>query len=647
MTSRRHVVIGTAGHIDHGKSTLVRALTGIDPDRLPEEQRRGITIDLGFAHYRSGDLTLSFVDVPGHERFVHNMLAGATGIDWMMLVVAADEAVMPQSREHLAIAQLLAVPLALVALTRADLVDGEILEMAREDVRNLLARWGLEGVPIVPVSGVTGLGLDLLRAELERAVGQPVIRAGASWPRLPIDRVFAAKGFGTIVTGTLQGAALSVGTQVRAIPGSAGGRVRGLQSHGGSIEKAEPHSRVAVNLQGVHHDQLERGMTLVVQGYEQTSLRLDTELSVLKESSISLQGGSRVRIHHGTAEVMARVRIPGGGEIAPGQRGFVQLRLEQPIAALPGDRLIVRRYSPVETLAGGLILRLGSARQTRLDERWSRDCERLACGTIEQRVLVAIEQAGIAGSDLRSEALSLGLTPTEAMTLAGQLDSVVRMSESFVISLAAEQELLNRIREGLRRYHRAHPLDEGIAPELLRAELAATWPNEAWRRLLQRAAELDPGAGALVLSRDVVRLASHRGAADEATLQRLEQIRIRLERAGYEGMTEAALAEELGLGAEAQPLIALAARAQRLVRLPQQLLVAQAVWDDVVHRLRSEAAAGLESIEVATFKQLFQLTRRVAIPMLERLDDLGVTQRIGNARRVRRPAGHVDERVER
>src|SRR2546426_8041832 len=367
----RSVVVGTAGHIDHGKSALVRALTGTDPDRLKEEKARGITIDLGFAHTTIAGINFAFVDVPGHERFVKNMLAGVGGIDLVVLVVAADESVMPQTREHFDICRLLRVPVGLVALTKADLVDAETLELVRLEVRELVAGSFLQTAPIVPVSSRTGLGLDTFRAALADAALKARGRPAGGATRLPIDRVFSMKGFGTVVTGTLVSGRLRLDAELVIVPGpaSSGGqgrpvKVRGVQVHGVRRDEAVAGQRSAVNLGGVEIDQVERGQSAVTPGAFETTRLADAVLELLPDAK-PLKHGARVRFHQGTAEILGRVAIigpPDGGPersalyVRPGARAFVRLRLERPAVLTRGDRYIIRAYSPPITIAGGQIL---------------------------------------------------------------------------------------------------------------------------------------------------------------------------------------------------------------------------------------------------------------------------------------------------
>ncbi|HUG35673.1 MAG TPA: selenocysteine-specific translation elongation factor, partial [Candidatus Limnocylindrales bacterium] len=347
MTPSKHVVIGTAGHIDHGKTSLVKALTGTDTDRLPEEKARGITIDLGFAFLEEPDgLTIEIVDVPGHERFVKNMLAGVGGIDLAMLVIAADEGVMPQTREHLAICSLLHIKTGLVALTKTDMVEEDWIELVREDVARLLAPTFLAGCPIVPVSAKTGDGLPELRAALATLARTVPPKAIDQTPRLPIDRVFTVKGFGTVVTGTLTAGRIAVDDRVEIYPRGLQSKVRGLQVHGKAVTQAEAGQRTAVNLQGVERVAVERGDVLAPAAGLVSTVLVDATVELVADAPRPLKTRDRVRFHVGTQEVMARVLLVGQTELPPGQRAYGRFRLEAPVVALPADRYVIRSYSP-------------------------------------------------------------------------------------------------------------------------------------------------------------------------------------------------------------------------------------------------------------------------------------------------------------
>src|ERR1051325_11239175 len=357
LVNMSSIIVGTAGHIDHGKSALVRALTGVDPDRLPEEKRRGITIDLGFADLELDDLRIGFVDVPGHERFIKNMLAGAHGIDLLALVIAADESVMPQTREHFDICRLLGVNNGLVVITKKDLVDEEMLALVEDEARELVSGSFLENAPLVTVSSRTGAGLDDLKSRLTEMGRRVPPRSQDFTMRLPIDRAFSMKGFGTVVTGTLISGKITEGEELELLPANIKVRVRGLQVHNKSVPEAHAGQRTAVNLAGVDTSQIERGMVLAPAGRLRPTQVVDVWIDVLPGASRALRSRSQVRFHIGAAEVLGRVRVlDASSQIAAGHGGLVQLRLEAPVVAVHGDRFILRTYSPAETIAGGVIL---------------------------------------------------------------------------------------------------------------------------------------------------------------------------------------------------------------------------------------------------------------------------------------------------
>ena len=638
-----HVVVGTAGHIDHGKSTLVRALTGIDPDRWEEEKRRGITIDLGFAHLEHRQVLFAFVDVPGHERFVHNMLAGASGIDIVMLVVAADESVMPQTREHLAICDLLGARHGLVALTRIDLADGETCEIAEQEVRELVQGTFLEGAPLVRVSGATGAGLDALRAALVEVARRVDEAPPGPWPRLPIDRVFAARGFGTIVTGTLQGGPLAVGEELVAIPGGRKGRIRGLQVHGESRPSVEPRHRVAVNLQGLAREHLGRGQVLVPPGHELTARVVDALVRVIDDAPVPIENRMRVRLHHGTAELMARVRLPAPGRIEPGRAAACQIRLERPAALLPGDRFVLRRYSPLQTLGGGVVCELDPPRRRLPATEWAARVARLASADAETRLALAVRDAGPSGLSLETARLRCGLPDDRAARLvserglAGEPEPVLLFGTDRLVAAGALGELLERLAGWLDRFHRDRPLVEGAPPERVRSEIAPRWDPAAVRDLLAEAER----RGLVEAAAGLVRLAGRRVELDARSRDLLERLVRELDREEREPfLDEDELARRLGVpGGVPRELLDLACRRGEIVRVREGTYIGRRRFDEIVARLRQEEREGRRSIDVGRFKGLFGLSRKYAIPLLECLDDQGVTRRAGNVRVIRSTGG--------
>ncbi len=641
-----HVVVGTAGHIDHGKSTLVRALTGIDPDRWEEEKRRGITIDIGFAHHEYDGVLFAFIDVPGHERFVHNMLAGASGIDLVMLVVAADESVMPQTREHLAICRLLGVRRGLVALTRIDLADPEMLDLVEQEIEETIAGTFLEGAPVVRASGTTGEGLDALREALVRQARAVEPRREGPWPRLPIDRVFAARGFGTVVTGTLQGGVLAAGDELLAIPGGRRGRIRGLQVHGRPVAEVGPRHRVAVNLSGIDRGHLARGQVLVPPGCAVVTRLFDALVEVVGDAPVPVEHRMRVRMHHGTAEVMARVRIAGSRRIEPGATAACQLRLEAPVAVLPGDRFVIRRFSPVCTLGGGSVCEIDPPRRRLVPAAWEERVRELAEADPPRRLAVAVRDAGPEGLALASASLRCGLLAEQARCLAregrlGARDRPVRLfGESRLVSAEGLEALLARLVERIERYHREQPLGEGLPPGRLRAEVAPRWEPDAFRDLLGLAAS----RGLVSADPSTVARAGHEAVLDPEGEELCRRIVSALEEAEEPFLPAADLARVLGSGPLPAPLLSLACRRGDLVRVREGVYMAKSRFDRIARRVGLEAAEGRTTIDVGRFKELFGLSRKYAIPLLECLDDHGVTRRAGPVRVIRRP-GPGNDRI--
>ena len=641
----KSIIVGTAGHIDHGKSALVRALTGTDPDRLKEEKARGITIDLGFAHTTIDGLDVAFVDVPGHERFVKNMLAGVGGIDLVVLVVAADESVMPQTREHFDICRLLQVPAGLVALTKSDLVDAETIELVRLEVRELTAGSFLDGAPIVPVSAKTGDGLDAFRRALAgvsaRVSGRPV--DGVT--RLPIDRVFSMKGFGTVVTGTLVSGRVRTDAELAIAPGEQRVKVRGVQVHGVSRPEAVAGQRTAVNLGGIEVDAIQRGQTLVGPGTFVETRLADAILDVLTGAK-PLRHGARVRFHQGTAELLGRVSLVGPLDasagmpaVAAGSRAFVRLRLERPTVLARGDRYILRAYSPAITIAGGVILDpqppRGAIRTSAALERARRlafDPE--ASGRVEsdtRAAVVMIEDAGAAGFPVSALSSRAGLAPgavdacVDALVKAG---SAARVGD-VLVTRAIFDELKRAVVAALGEHHRAQPLSEGIPRDELHDRVFARGHADVFDRALAALVE----AGAIV-SRDRIALATHRVALspeDEQARQLIERI---FRDAGLKPPDAGTLAAETrATAATIDRVLKLLQRQKVLVRIDTLLF-----HDEALKQLKAEltalkaSAGNAARIDVATFKERFGVSRKFAIPLLEYLDRERVTRRMGDSR---------------
>jgi selenocysteine-specific elongation factor len=608
----RHIVVGTAGHIDHGKSALVEALTGTHPDRLKEEQRRGITIELGFASLElPPDGVVGFVDVPGHERFVRHMVAGATGFDAAMLVIAADEGVKPQTREHLAIMSLLGLAHGFVVLTKADLADAELLELLDLEVRELLRGSFLEHAPVLAASARSGAGLEDLRGALRHLLGTIPTRTTTGVPRLAIDRSFAMKGFGTVVTGTLTSGSLHVGDDVEVLPSGAKGRVRGLQVHGHAVTTATAGSRLAVNLQGLSVAQAPRGATLTAPGALRTTRRARVRVEWVEGEAEATRRAGPVRFHHGTSEAGARLALPRGGEEG-------EVRLASPAVLVPGDRFVLRRPDPFDTIGGGVVL---DAHPRRGKEIVADEADPVGS---------RLARAGAAGATAASLAAELGWSAAEVEAESRRLESqgaVVRAAgrllDARVWEAAAEAVLVE-----LDRSHRGDPLSSGVPRELLRRSAAALMGPETFRALLEELAR-----------RQVVRLRGDRvaSAGHDVVLGPEDAVRSdAIDRAFREGGLDPPEAEDVARergGPQGGRLVDLLVERGRLVRIVDGRLFHAEALEELRGRIRAFGRTS-STMDVAAFKDLAGVTRKNAIPLLEQLDAERVTRRVGNRREI-------------
>ncbi len=522
------IIVGTAGHIDHGKTALVKALTGVDADRLPEEKRRGITIDLGFAELDMGDLALGFVDVPGHEKFVKNMLAGAHGIDLVALVIAADEGVMPQTREHFDICRLLETKSGLVVLTKADLADEEMLELVKLEAAELVKNSFLENAPMVPVSAKTGEGIAELKEILHRAALGIPNRKNENVTRLPIDRVFSVKGFGTVVTGTLVSGEIHAGDELELLPAGKKVRVRSLQVHGKAVERSAAGNRTAVNLGGIDTSEIERGMVLIPVGTLSPAQSIDAEMEVLPGAPRPLRSRQRVRVHLGTSEVLGRLQIiDEKNEIAPGETGLAQLRLEAPAVAVPGERFVIRSYSPQVTIAGGKVLDNAAPRHRRKDfpgaRAWLDEMSAaVKAGDKTARLKLLLHSSrerGLTARELQArtgwQAEVLRQTLARAVDEGGAVDAGgVFLAPEHFAALAA------KTLAEIEKHHLREPLSAGLLRETLRERLFSHLSVEVFHKTLSRLEERKE----IVAEKTLVRAASHGlelSSPDEAVRQRL------------------------------------------------------------------------------------------------------------------------------
>jgi selenocysteine-specific elongation factor len=647
----KSIIIGTAGHIDHGKTALVKALTGIDADRLEEEKRRGITIDIGFAHLElaapSGEiLRLGFVDVPGHERFVRNMLAGIGGIDLVFLVIAADESIKPQTREHFDICRLLGVRRGITVLTKSDTVDSETLNVVKLEVEEFLRGSFLDSSrsPIITVSALTGAGIPELKHALSRIASEISARDVDALPRLPIDRVFTMKGFGTVVTGTLVSGSIHKEDELEVFPHGTRVRVRGVQVHGETTDRAVAGERTALNLSGIDRADLKRGMTLASPATLQRTSRLDVALSLLP-SSKPLKDRARVHFHAYTSETIVEVSLHEGKQLGAGETAFAQLRLADPILLLPGDRFIVRQFSPVTTIGGGSIVDAApiiSPKEIRKLEKsaknkihaFSATLDRLVSDNRGQILITRVLRRSARGLSIDQAIAETGWTKNELESMASQLiqgEMLVRFADKLFAYAEIELAQAN-VASAMAEYHEKNPLAQGINREQLHTQISgrfgtapelfeATVKSLVEQRKVEISGEWLHLAGRAVVMKDEEAEANKKIDAAFASA----------------GLTVPALKDVLaGLKVDktrAQKIVTLLLRDKVLVKIADDLVFHRSVLDELKKRI-TEYKTKSSKINVAQFKDLTGVSRKYAIPLLEFLDRERITRRIGDERQI-------------
>jgi selenocysteine-specific elongation factor len=631
METIKHVIVGTAGHIDHGKSTLVEALTGTNPDRLEEEKRRGITIDLGFAFLDLGAVRLGFVDVPGHERFVRNMLAGVGGIDLVVLVIAADECIKPQTREHFDICRLLGIPRGIVAVTKSDLIAADLMDLVRLEIEEFVRGSFLEGAPVIPVSARTGAGLDALKQELERAAQAVPVKDSTRHFRLPIDRAFAMKGFGTVVTGTLVSGAVKVEDEVELYPARRRARVRGLHSGRKSATQAVAGQRTAVNLAGIEREEIERGMVLATPGVFDPGRRVDARVTLLG-SARPLKNRARVHFHQGTAEAIAEISLLEGDEMKPGESALAQLRLDKPILLLPGDRFILRQFSPVETIAGGVVLDARAPRHRRADATVAPFLGILERGNHEE-ILEELVAASAQGMSLGQIIARTGWTEVEARQAAAKLIEGKQLravgEQPFVVASAkVVADCSAGLRKAVEEFHRANPLLPGIPKQELRGRAAKTSVE-----IFQAALGDLVKAGIVTVTGDLVQRAGRQIALSSDEARAKDLIEREFELAGLTVPSFAAVLEKLPVESRrAQKILQILLREKVLVKVAEDLVFHRTAVANLREMLAKYRKDRGQRLPIPAFKDLTGVTRKYAIPLLEYLDREHVTRRVGDER---------------
>ncbi len=629
----KSIIIGTAGHIDHGKTALVKALTGIDADRLEEEKRRGITIDLGFAHLElaapSGEkLRLGFIDVPGHERFVRNMLAGVGGMDLVLLVIAADESIKPQTREHFEICRLLSIPRGITVITKADLVDEDTLSVVRMEIEDFVrgSFLAVSRAPVVAVSALKGTGLDELKREIVRLTAEVPVRDTEALFRLPIDRVFTMKGFGTVVTGTLIAGRIKKEEEVEIFPQRQRARVRGVQVHGSMTDQAIAGQRTALNLAGVPMEDLGRGMTLAAPGLLEPTQRIEVQIALLHDAK-PLKNRARVHFHAFTSETIAEITLRGATELKPGSMGFAQLRTADPVLLLPGDRAILRQFSPVVTIGGAVVLDAFPLPRLKKDALLA-FLKTLAEGTRQEVLLARISRRGHEGLALSVAVRETGLKQSVLQPIIAALvqqKQIVQIGE-FLVSTQAFLKTRESIITALETFHKSNPLVAGISKEELREKLGLH--QTVMEAVL---AQLARDKKAEVIG-EQVRLAGRGVELKDDEAKAKEQIEKAFAEAGLKVPLMKEVLDKLPVDkARAQKLVTLLMRDRVLVKLADDLVFHQSALQGLRQVMATQKAKA-SKIDVATFKDLIGVTRKYAIPLLEYLDQQRVTRRVGDER---------------
>ncbi len=628
----KSVIVGTAGHIDHGKSSLIEVLTGTHPDRLEEEKRRGITIDLGFAFLEEGGVRFGFVDVPGHERFVKNMLAGTSGIDLVLLVIAADEAIKPQTREHFDICRLLGVKHGVIALAKTDLVDRDTAELVRLELEEFVIGSFLEGAPIVAVSAKTGDGLAALKLALQEAARKITEKQTDRYFRLPLDRSFAVKGFGTVVTGTLISGQVAAGDEVELLPQKKLLRVRGLQTGGKTVEQAEAGQRTAVNLPGIEHAAVRRGMVLATPGRFAKTRRIDARLELLAGAP-RMKHRARVHFHAGTAESVAEVLLHAKAELLPGERALVQLRLADNVVVVRGDRFIVRQFSPVITIGGGEVLDPLARRPTRKDNGRVKFLETLERGSREE-ILRAMVERNILGLGMEEIIPRTGWMEPELQSTAQNLAKagairVVNAEPLLLLSETLFQEVARKLLARVDAFHKENPLLPGIPREELRTSVGRRVRAETFRAALEELAKQNK----LVAQGELVKKPGTEITLTPEEARAKEQIEQAFAKAGLAVPSVKEVLAQLAVESRrAEKILQILLREKVLARVSPELIFHRDALGRLVSLLQNYKKTKGERIGVPAFKELTGITRKYAIPLLEYLDRQRLTRRTGDER---------------
>ena len=631
----KSIVLGTAGHIDHGKTSLIRALTGIDTDRLPEEKSRGITIELGFAHLQlTPEIRLGIVDVPGHEKFVHHMVAGVGGIDVVLLVVAADEGIMPQTREHIDICNLLGVSFGIVALTKIDMVDPDWLALVLDDTRQYLSGTFLSDAPIINISAMNGTGVDSLKNELIQISEKIHQRSNLGIFRLPADRAFVIKGFGTVITGTVIGGSANLGDKVQLVPNGPDTKIRGLQIHGQKVETICAGQRAAINLQGVSKDEVERGMVLTHSGELISTFITDASCKYNNSASKPLKNRTRIRFYSGTAETLGRIILLDREEIMPGEECLVQFRLESPVTVLPHDRFLLRSYSPVITIGGGTILNSSGPKRRRYQKKDIKFFQLLQSPDPLDNLKAWFIQAGIKGltrQELRRNTSNFHMNLDHLLDQLQQKNLIVALLSSppILIDSIAWDRFIEDILEFLKNYHTRHPTRMGIAKEELRSSLDVKPNPVLLNQVLSDMSlkKLISDSGQMV---HLIEFAPQLSSIQQKLVAELESLLIESGSKG-KSLQEITEAYSSTYKQDLQLIVKYLLEQNRLIKISGALIFHTSVIDMMKKQL-TDFIGKTGKISVGEFRDLMDISRKQAIPLMEYFDQINFTKRVGDSR---------------
>jgi selenocysteine-specific elongation factor len=642
----KHVILGTAGHIDHGKTSLVKALTGVDTDRLKEEKERGITTELGFTFLDlPSGIRLGIIDVPGHEKFVKHMVAGVWGIDLVALVIAADEGVMPQTREHLDICRLLSVKKGLVVLTKIDLLDRELLELIKEEVTEIVEDTFLKNAPILAVSSVTGEGIPQLVSALDLLSQEISERSSGGLFRLPVDRVFTMKGFGTVVTGTMISGSLSLGETIQVLPSGLEGKVRNLQVYGRSVEKAVAGERAAVNLQGIETSAIERGDVLIRPNTLSPTRLIDAHLEYLPDAPRPLKHRTKQRFHVGTTLTNTSIFLLDRDELAPGETGYVQLRLERPVVVLPQDRFVIRGSSAIQTIGGGVILDGHPGKHKRFSPSVVADLSLFKDGTREQALRQHIDHSGVAGITLEELLKRVEMSSSDVQSIIGKMaergDLLVMDSEKLkVIANGSYQMLRGRALAQLGEFHQRFPMKSGLSKEELRTKL----PPEVDVKLFQILISELMQSKEVVLEKDKLRLPGHRISSIDAK-GLAKRVEAAVLKRGLQPPSPKELSEEWSeTEGEVRAIFEHLVHEGVLVRIKNEMYFHRVPFEN----LREELVAYLKNhreITTPQFKEMTKASRKYVIPLIEYFDQIKLTLRLGEKRVLRSTSQNPEKKL--